>query len=93
MTSPKEALEGLLAIINDSKGVDGWHLNGDIAFWSEFEEEVEMAKAAIPVAKLHEQLVELMLDPSKGYDEDGRVSEKVDDLLLQLEALKCNPQK
>ena len=46
-----EALEGLLAIVSDSSGVAGYHLNGDIAQWSEFEE-VEMAEEAL---SLHHQ--------------------------------------
>ncbi len=41
------ALGGLLAIVNDSNGVDGYHLNGDIATWDEFEEEIEIAEAAL----------------------------------------------
>ena len=28
---------GMLDIINESKGVIGWHLNGDVADWSEFD--------------------------------------------------------
>lgn len=41
-----KALAGLIAVINDSQGVAGYHLNGDIALWSEFPE-VEDAGAAI----------------------------------------------
>ena len=33
-----EALEGLLAIVSDSFGVAGYHLNGEVAEWGEFEE-------------------------------------------------------
>ena len=32
------ALEGLLDIVGESDGVSGYHLNGDIAEWGEFEE-------------------------------------------------------
>lgn len=32
------ALGGMLAIVNDSRGVAGYHLNGDVAEWDEFEE-------------------------------------------------------
>lgn len=32
------ALECLLDIVGDSDGVSGYHLNGDIAEWGEFEE-------------------------------------------------------
>lgn len=33
-----QALEGAINIINDSKGVAGYHLNGDVADWGEFDE-------------------------------------------------------
>ena len=33
-----KALESLLDVTADSKGVAGYHLNGDIAEWDEFEE-------------------------------------------------------
>lgn len=42
----EKALRGLLNIIDDSRGVDGYHLNGDIAEWDDFPE-VEAAKAAL----------------------------------------------
>lgn len=45
-----EALGNLLAIINDSRGAEGYHLNGDVAMWDEFPE-VEAARAAIAKAK------------------------------------------
>lgn len=41
-----EALEGFLAIVSDSTGVAGYHLNGEIAEWREFEE-VAMAEEAL----------------------------------------------
>ena len=44
-----EALVGMLSIINDSDGVSGYHLNGDIAVWGEFPE-VDAARAAIAKA-------------------------------------------
>lgn len=31
-----EALEGFLSIVSDSRGVAGYHLNGDVADWDEF---------------------------------------------------------
>ena len=40
------ALRGMLAIVNDSRGVAGYHLNGDTAEWDEFDE-VDAARAAI----------------------------------------------
>lgn len=44
------ALEGLVGIVDDSNGVSGYHLNGDIADWGEFEE-IEMARDVITKAK------------------------------------------
>lgn len=44
------ALEGLMSIANDSRGVSGYHLNGNIAEWDEFEE-IGAAVAAINKAK------------------------------------------
>lgn len=46
VTKLVEALEGLLAIVSESSGVAGYHLNGDIAHWGEFAE-VEMAEEAL----------------------------------------------
>ena len=42
----REALADLLAIVDDSQGVAGYHLNGAIADWDEFPE-VESARAAL----------------------------------------------
>ncbi|WP_341714490.1 hypothetical protein [Limnobacter sp.] len=44
------ALEGLLAITRDSQGVAGYHLNGVVAKWDEFEE-VSAAEVAIAAAE------------------------------------------
>ena len=41
-----EALEGLLAVVSESSGVAGYHLNGAIAKWDEFED-VAMAEEAL----------------------------------------------
>lgn len=30
-------LKGMMDVINESKGIDGWHLNGDTAEWGEFD--------------------------------------------------------
>lgn len=43
------ALRGLLAIVAESRGVDGYHLNGAIAEWDEFDE-INAAHAAIAKA-------------------------------------------
>lgn len=34
----REVLENLSAVMDNSEGVTGWHLNGDVATWDEFEE-------------------------------------------------------
>lgn len=39
-----QALRGLLSIVDDSNGVAGYHLNGDIAGWNEFPEVEEAEK-------------------------------------------------
>ena len=41
-----KALEAILAVTEDSQGVAGYHLNGDIAEWDEFEE-VSIARELI----------------------------------------------
>lgn len=33
-----EALKNIIAIVHDSEGVAGYHLNGNIAEWDEFED-------------------------------------------------------
>ena len=43
-------LEGVLAVVSDSAGVAGYHLNGDIADWGEFDE-INAVYAAITKAK------------------------------------------
>lgn len=37
----------LLDVVNESTGVVGWHLNGDVADWCEFEDIVSEAEAAL----------------------------------------------
>lgn len=34
----ESAIRGLLELVDGSRGLDGWHLNGDTATWDEFEE-------------------------------------------------------
>lgn len=41
-----EALQNLILLVNDSYGVCGYHLNGAVAEWNEFEE-IENARNAI----------------------------------------------
>lgn len=45
-----EALKALLSVVYNSCGVSGYHLNGDIAEWGEFEE-VAVAEDAIRKAE------------------------------------------
>jgi hypothetical protein len=33
----EDCIEGFIGIVSDSKGVAGYHLNGDVALWDEFE--------------------------------------------------------
>lgn len=47
----ESALEGMLAIVSDSTGVAGYHMNGDVAEWGEFEE-VGLAKGVMGRAPL-----------------------------------------
>lgn len=42
----REALQGFLNVVNESQGVAGYHLNGDIAEWGEFPE-VDLAVKAL----------------------------------------------
>ena len=44
------ALQGMIDIANDSQGVAGYHLNGEVADWDEFEE-WQVACNAIAKAK------------------------------------------
>ena len=44
-----EALKGMLAIVDDSRAVAGYHLNGELEPWGGFPE-VEIARAAIAKA-------------------------------------------
>lgn len=52
-----EALKGLLEIVSESRGVTGFHLNGDVAPWSEFAEDTEAADAAISRATGGDQIL------------------------------------
>lgn len=44
-----DALRGMLAIVENSRGVAGYHLNGDTAEWDEFDE-IDIAHTAIAKA-------------------------------------------
>lgn len=45
------ALESLLSVVKDSTGVSGYHLNGDIAAWDEFEEIQQAASALLKASR------------------------------------------
>ena len=49
-----EAVKGLLSITYDSDGVAGYHLNGDIADWNEFDEVNQAAEAIAKAEALQE---------------------------------------
>lgn len=50
----REVLRGMLAIVRDSTGVAGYHLNGDVAEWDSFPEvqQAEEALTAQPAPEL-----------------------------------------
>jgi len=48
----REALAGLLAIVDDSRGVAGYHLNGAIADWDEFPEVAEARDALVELERM-----------------------------------------
>lgn len=49
----REALEGFIGLINESHGVAGFHLNGDIAEWDEFDL-INQAQAALAKESTHD---------------------------------------
>lgn len=54
----REALAGMLAIVGESRGGDGYHLNGDIAEWDEFPEvEAALAQQPAPAAPVTQEPV------------------------------------
>ena len=40
-----EALVSMLSIISESNGISGWHLNGNIATWGEFQVVIDIEEA------------------------------------------------
>lgn len=48
----KAALEGIIGAVNESRGIAGYHLSGDIAYWDEFE---EIDNARVLLAELSEK--------------------------------------
>lgn len=47
LVTMREALESINGIVCESKGVDGWHLNGDIALWTEFPNTIDAMDSAL----------------------------------------------
>lgn len=47
----KEALEALMDIVEESRGITGYHLNGDVAEWGEFDDYLQFARAALAKAR------------------------------------------
>lgn len=45
-----EALQNMLGIVEDSSGVYGYHLNGELSEWDEFADEINSARTAIAKA-------------------------------------------
>lgn len=69
-----QALRGLLSIVDESDGVAGYHLNGEIAEWDEFSEVAEAEK----VLKKHDlpQIVEEYSFEDFWDDYDKKVGSK-----------------
>lgn len=77
----REALAGILAIVDDSAGVAGYHLSGNIAEWGEFPE-IQAARAALaepaaPVAQepvtwvsVNESLPRTWMNVAVAYESD-----------------------
>jgi hypothetical protein len=47
-------LEGIMQLMDGSQGLDGWHRNGDIATWDEFEDR-QMIEQYLAAAKEADQ--------------------------------------
>jgi len=47
----RKAVKGLLSIVYESEGVAGYHLNGTVATWDEFNFEVGNAEMALAAAE------------------------------------------
>jgi len=42
----QKSLNFFLCLVNESNGIAGWHLNGDIAPWGDWQDEIDAAFAA-----------------------------------------------
>lgn len=47
-----KVLKALRSVMNDSAGVIGWHLNGEVAEWGEFEFEEDMEQSIADFERL-----------------------------------------
>lgn len=47
----KEALHGVIGLIDESRGVVGWHLSGNEALWSEFNYPTELVEVVEQLSK------------------------------------------
>ncbi len=72
MKQALEALEGFIAITNDSQGVNGYHLNGDIAEWNEFDE-VDKATEAITALRTAIEQAEKQVEPFGHFQYDVKL--------------------
>lgn len=61
----REALESVDEVIRNSHGVDGWHLNGDIAPWGQLGLDSEVANALSTPPTQAEQVWQAMRDVCK----------------------------
>lgn len=79
----RESLAGLLAIVDDSEGVAGYHLNGAIAEWHDFAE-VDAAREALaeaqPAPEQAEQQELASIEAMVGMLEGGEWAEHVGQL-------------
>ena len=39
----RERLSFFIALVRESQGVSGWHLNGDVAMWGDWQDEVDLS--------------------------------------------------
>ena len=39
----RERLSFFIALVGESQGVSGWHLNGDVAKWGDWQDEVDLS--------------------------------------------------
>ena len=104
MTTPKEALAPLAKATEAFGALSNRRDTEEIWLWRRFSniedqdygitlQDALNAKAAIPVAELHEEMVDLMKESPVTVEETGEWIDKRDTLLTKLEALKCTPQK